>query len=283
MRRRSASGTPGPWSTTEMRSVVVGARRVEADRVVRIGAAGVLEQVHEHLADHRLVDVHGRELGRRRRRRRTGPRAPPRHRRRPRRAARRPASACAAGCSAPASMRERSSMLSTSRTSRRASCSMPPSSASRSCSGTLSRSAEAEAVIAVSGVRRSCETDCRSAVRRRSVSLSACSITPSCSRRARPRARPRMPQNDSSTADRLAVGPPVPRVDGEVAERDAAVADRQRQHAAVAAQRDDAGRRPGSSPARGARPRRRGRRPARPAPGRAPRRAARRRAGRGPC
>ena len=64
MRRRSASGTPGPWSTTEMRSVEPVAGRVETDGVVRIRAAGVLEQVHEHLPDHRLVDVHRRQLGR---------------------------------------------------------------------------------------------------------------------------------------------------------------------------------------------------------------------------
>ncbi len=40
------------------------ARGVQAERVVGVGAAGVLEQVHEHLADHRLVDAHGRQLGR---------------------------------------------------------------------------------------------------------------------------------------------------------------------------------------------------------------------------
>ena len=46
-----------------MRSMLAVARRVQAERVVGIGAAGVLEQVHEHLADHRLVDAHGRQLG----------------------------------------------------------------------------------------------------------------------------------------------------------------------------------------------------------------------------
>ena len=63
MRRRSASGTPWPWSTTEMPQRRAVARRVQAERVVGIGAAGVLEQVHEHLADHRLVDADGRQLG----------------------------------------------------------------------------------------------------------------------------------------------------------------------------------------------------------------------------
>ena len=125
MRRRSASGTPGRGRRRRCAACLALARRVQADRVVGIGAAGVLEQVHEHLPDHRLVDVDRWELGRTVDVDVAGPRALQPLVDRARRAARRPASACAAGASAPASMRERSSMLSTSRTSRRASCSMP--------------------------------------------------------------------------------------------------------------------------------------------------------------
>ena len=236
MRRRSASGTPVAViddRDAHGRAVV---RRVQAERIVRIDAARVLEQVHEHLAHHRLIDADRGQRRPRRRRRRPGPRAPPRRRRRRRRAAPRRASACGAGGSAPASMRERSSMLSTRRTRRRASCSMPSSSASRSLSGTDSRRAEAEAVIAVSGVRRSCETDCRSAARRRSVSLNACSWMPSYWSCARPSASPRMPQNDSSTASVSASSAPVARVDRQQPERDAAVGDGQRHQPVVSAQ-----------------------------------------------
>ena len=99
------------------------ARRVQAEGVIGVGAAGILEEVDEHLADHRLVDAHGRQLGgavdvddvpvERR-----GGIVDGRveqlvdgHQRAPWR-------------STPASMRERSSMLATSRTSRSASCSM---------------------------------------------------------------------------------------------------------------------------------------------------------------
>ena len=145
-------------------------------------------------------------------------------------------------------------MLSTRRTRRRprARCRR---AAPRARSRARTRAAPRRtAVMAVSGVRRSCETDCRSAARRRSVSLSACSSTPSC---WQPRAAEREAEDAAERLEhreRLRVG----RAGGPVSTASSPNVtplsrDRERDQPVVAAQADDLRRlRRDAAPARGA-------------------------------
>ena len=211
-----------------MRSVVAVARRIQAERIVGVGAAGVLEQIHEHLPDHRLVDAHGRQLGGA-----VDVDDLPVERR---------CGIVDRGVEQLVDGHERAPRLQDAGLDAREvehvgdqpheAVGLVLDAAEQRLAlvlGHVLAQCRGAAVMAVSGVRRSCETDCSRAVRRRSVSCSACS---SMRLVLQPRAPEREPEDAAERlqhAERLAGRLAAARVDREQAERDAAVADRQRE------------------------------------------------------
>ena len=188
---RSGTGMPGPWSTIQSPTVSP-AWRATPRRAGAGVAAGVVEQVGEHLVEADRVDQHRRQL--------VGhvhvdplpsTRPGPAHHRADHLGDR---ALDQVGVERPASMRDMSSRLWTSRVSRSTSVLMVTRNSS--CSASLQRTSrssrlEAEALMEASGVRRSWETELSRAVRSRSVS---------CRARARLRCSSCWPRSTASAA-----------------------------------------------------------------------------------
>ena len=199
-RRARAPGRRAVVDDADRDRIAVRAR-LDPHRAVGGVARGVLEQVDEHLAQQRLVGVEHAAPSGRSSSSRAGDVARPRrpHRRRDRRAA--PAGDRAGGCRSRFATGRAGS--STRCESRSTSCSMSASSsAAPRGRDVVAAALAAVALIAVSGVRRSCDTDCRSTVRSRSVSSSVRRRTRSSASRARVSASATTPANDSRNRSR---------------------------------------------------------------------------------